>query len=125
MSNFNDPTSPLPPPQVVGTSAAVPATSGKAIASMVLGIVSCLSFCLCYGIISIPCGILGIVFAKQAAADVAAGRAGHGGDGMAKAGKICGIIGLCLVVLYWLVVIGALAFIGLNGGFSSGGFNKP
>jgi hypothetical protein len=108
-----------PPPIVTGGQALPPQTSGKAIASMVLGIVSCLTFCLCYGVISVPCAILAIVFAGQAAADTAAGRAGPGGNGMAKAGKICGIVGLCLTVVYIIVIVCVVVF-AISAGAASG-----
>ncbi|MFT3684167.1 MAG: DUF4190 domain-containing protein [Phycisphaerales bacterium] len=104
------PSAPPPPPVMTGGPSPVPQTSGKAVASMVLGIVSCITFCLCYGVISIPCAILAIVFSGQAMADATAGRSGRGGDGMAKAGKICGIVGLCLTIVYIVVIVCFIVF---------------
>jgi hypothetical protein len=114
MSNFNDPSSPLPPPPVVtmGGGPSVPSTSGKAI-------------CLCYGVIAVPCGILAIVFSKMAFADVAAGRAGPGGNGMAKAGNICGIVGICLAVLYIIAMAIFIGFAISSGAATSGGGGYP
>lgn len=82
---------------------------GLAIASMVLGIVSCV-FCWVWYIV-IPAGvvglILGIVFKKKG-----------GQSGMATAGVICSIVGLALVVLlYVLVFAGLFATIGWLGDY--------
>jgi hypothetical protein len=72
-----------------------PTTSGWAVASMVLGIVSILG-CMTYGLLSVPCGPLAIAFWWKAKRDFAAGRVGGGGPGMATAGLITGIIGTLL-----------------------------
>ena len=69
-------------------------SSGLAIASMVLGIVS-LFFCIWY--IAIPCGILAIIFGVIAGNKAKAGLGG--GEGMAKAGLIMGVIGLAIDVI--------------------------
>lgn len=90
---------PLPPP-----------ASNAAVASMVLGIVSCATFCMCYGVVAIPCGILAIVFARQARADIAAGRVNAAGAGMATTGRTCGIVGLCITVAFHIVLIGITIF---------------
>jgi hypothetical protein len=84
-------------------------TSGKSIASLVLGICSIPS-CVLYGVPAIVCGILAIVFARKAKAQLKAGQAGGSTQSMATAGLICGIIGLCLGLIYFL---GIAAFIGL------------
>lgn len=103
----------------VGGAASAPLpNSGQAIASLVLGIVSCVLFCLCYGVISIVCGILALVFAKQAETEIAAGRANPAGRALAKAGLICGIVGICIAVLYLIAMIVVVAF-----AISSGGAN--
>ena len=89
-------------------------TSGKAIASLVLGICS-IPVCVLYGIPAIVCGILAIVFANKARAQVAAGEAGSSSKGMALAGMICGIIGLCLGLIYiGFVAVFILVAIGAN-----------
>ena len=75
-------------------------SSGKAITSMVLGIVSIIG-CLAYGILGIPCGIIAIVFAKKARLAVQAGTAPVSSLGMASAGRICGWIGLILSLIYF------------------------
>ena len=61
-------------------------TSGLAIASMVLGIISLC--CSCFGWIGIICGVLAVIMSGIA-------LAGHkAGKGMAVAGLVCGIIAL-------------------------------
>ena len=74
-------------------------TSGKAVASMVLGICSIVG-CMFYGVPALVCGPLAIIFAKQANGQVRRGEAGESSRGMALAGLICGIIGLCLALLF-------------------------
>lgn len=74
-------------------------TSGKAVASLVLGICS-IPVCLLYGIPAIICGILAIIFARIAKAQVRAGEVNLTSTGMATAGMICGIVGLCLGLIY-------------------------
>lgn len=81
-----------------------PQTSGKAIASMVLGICSIVT-CIGYGIIGIPCGIIAIVFAKKARLAVQAGTAPASSLGMATAGRVCGWIGLILSSLYFIIIV--------------------
>lgn len=84
--------------------------NGKAIASMVLGIVS-IPTCVCYGLPSIICGGLAIYFARIARKELVAGRFSPGSVSMAQAGLICGAIGLVIGVLY----VGAVAvMLGLN-----------
>lgn len=72
-------------------------SKGLSIASMVLGIISVVLFCIWY--VSIPCAILAIIF----------GIVGmkKGGRGMGIAGLVLGIVALAiLVVIYLLAVIG-------------------
>lgn len=72
--------------------------SGFSIASLVLGIISIILFCIPY--ISIPGSILAIIFG-------CIGK-NKGGKGMAIAGLVLGIIALAL---YILTVIGVLGFL--------------
>lgn len=78
-------------------------TSGKAVTSLILGILS-LPMCFCFGLPAVLLGISAIVFAIVAKKDVSAGRVGGASSGMAIAGLICGIIGLCM----GLIVIGMI-----------------
>ena len=79
-------------------------TSGKAITSMVLGILSIVT-CLGYGILGIPCGIIAIVFSKKARLAVQDGTAPASSLGMATAGRVCGWIGLILSSLYFFIIV--------------------
>ena len=87
-------------------------SSGKAIASMVLGIVSIIT-CIGYGIIGMPCAILAIIFAQKARLAVQDGTAPASSLGMATAGKVCGRIGVglnSLMLLYILFIIAVIIF---------------
>lgn len=84
-------------------------TSGKAVASMVLGICS-IPACLFYGVPAVICGILAIFFSRTAKAQQKAGQAGGSTQGMATAGLTCGIIGLCLGLLYMVGIVIFIVF---------------
>jgi hypothetical protein len=90
----------------IPTPPAAPATSNRATTALILGIV---------GIVCCP---LTAPFAwsmgnKELAA-IAAGMAPASNEGLAKAGKICGIIGVVLLALQlvWIVGFGGMAVIG-------------
>ena len=74
-------------------------SSGYAVASMVLGILSIL-FCWLFGIVGLTMAILAIVFAGRTPLD----QSGHR-PGMAKAGRMTGIIGCTLSSLYLLAFV--------------------
>ena len=99
---------PLPPSPA---SAQGPATSGFAVASMILGICSLVT-CICYGVLPLICGILALVFASHATRDIQAGRASISSAGMARAGRICGIFGLVIAAI-WLII----GLVAVSGGF--------
>ncbi len=84
-------------------------TSGKAITSLVLGILS-LPSCFCFGLIAVLLGAGAVIFGILAKKDVAEGRAGGASSGLALGGLICGIVGICLGLLYVVFfIIGMLA----------------
>ncbi len=85
-------------------------TQGKAIASLVLGICAIVMSCMTYGVAGLPCGILAVVFAKQARLAVQNGTAPVSSLGMATAGKICGWIGLALSSVILLLFAGIMIF---------------
>lgn len=105
-----------PPPIAVGpTGYPVPGgyyqpmplpTSGYAVASLVLGIASLVT-CMFYGLPALICGPLALVFSSSAQKDIRAGAVSPSSAGLAKAGKICGLIGLFLGIG---VVITAVLF---------------
>lgn len=108
-------------------------TSGRAITSMVLGIISIVT-CFAYGLIGMPCAVLAIIFAKKARLAVQAGTAPATSLGMATAGKVCGwigvglnSIGLILFFVYIAIFIVAMfaGFTGNAGGFGGGPMPPP
>lgn len=78
--------------------------NGKAVASMILGICSIVG-CLFYAVPGFVCGILAIIFAKKAEQNIEAGQTNPSSRGMANAGRICGIIGICLSAIYTVLII--------------------
>lgn len=79
---------------------------GLGIASMVLGIVSLVLFCLWY--MAIPCGVVGVILGA-----ISATKAKEAGmtNGMASAGLICSCITLGLMLLLVIVTVaGAVSF---------------
>lgn len=100
-------------------------TSGRAIASMVLGICSIVT-CFMYGIPSLVCGILALMFAKKAEHAIAAGEAPESSRGMLKAGRVCGWIGLSLSIVYLLfIIIYVVIIVGVLGAAAAAGANNP
>jgi hypothetical protein len=111
---------PVPPPSAAGAAGGPPGfaqpvgsypqplkSSGYAVASLVLGIAS-IPTCFCLGLPSIVCGILAVVFHKNAMQDIEAGVVSASSAGMAKGGRICGMIGIVLGIGYWVVHIGMI-----------------
>lgn len=77
---------------------------GLAIASMVLGIVAIVLFCIPY--VCIPAGIVAIILGGVSLATK------KGGKGMAIAGLVCAIIGIAVYVI--LSIIGASILSGIG-----------
>ena len=90
---------------VAGSMANRP-TSGKAVAAMVLGIISIVG-CVFYGVPSMVCGPLALIFARQAKGQVLRNEVSASSQGMATAGFVCGLIGTIMAAL----VIGAILFV--------------
>ena len=67
---------------------------GKAVAALVLGIVSLLG--LCIPLAGIICGIIAIILAVMAKKEGST-------DGKQKAGMILGIIGIVISIIMWIV----------------------
>lgn len=87
-------------------------TSGKAIASMICGILSIPWLC-CYIIPGLILAIVAVALAGSAKKDAPIKN-----PGMAKAGKICGIISIILTVLFILAIIICLV-LGVGAGILS------
>lgn len=78
--------------------------SGKAIASLVMGILSIVT-CSAYGILSVPCGIIAIYLSWGVKDQIVRQEVSPSSAGLAKAGKVCGIVGLCLGSTFILVIL--------------------
>lgn len=98
------PTMTTPPP----TGPTVPGASGKAIAALILGILSliCCGFCT---------GIPAIVIARGEMRAIQEGRSSIAGESVAKIGYILGIIGTVLTCLA-MVAYGLLFALGIGSG---------
>jgi hypothetical protein len=104
--------------QQVGLGGGVDAqTSGFAIASLVMGILSLVS-CSFYGVPALVFGPLAIWFAAKAKAQVQRGESSASSLGLAKAGKVTGIIGLSLFGAVAVLFVVLMLFVGYGiGGF--------
>lgn len=87
------------------TSAPTNERKGFNITSMILGIISILTFCWWY--VSIPSGIIAIIFSIAGKKDA--------GRGMGVAGLVCGIIGLVFCIALYVLAIMGLAALGTAG----------
>lgn len=106
------PTATAPPVGVTpGQVAPAPDKSGKAVASMVLGIVALVCLFCFWFILEIPSlvlGILAIVFGHLAKQEIAE-RPGLEGEDQAKAGFIMGIVATALSVVFAIIIVVAAA----------------
>lgn len=82
--------------------------NGLAVASLVLGILACVTFCIWW--LAIPLGAVAIVLGVVAKGKVARGESS--GAGMAKAGLILGIIGVVLSLIITLLAIAGISMFG-------------
>ena len=89
----------------------------NATAVLVLGIISIVG-CFCYGIVGLILGIIAVVLAGKANTLYNANPTMYTEASYKnlKAGKVCGIIGLCLSAVYFLFVIVMLAIYGAAAG---------
>ncbi|MGZ3899570.1 MAG: CCC motif membrane protein [Bacteroidia bacterium] len=93
----------------------------NSVGALVLGILS-IVFCWCYGLLAIILGIIAIVLANQGEKLYKVNPQAYTISSYKnmKAGKICGIIGLCLgavyliIVVIYFVVLGTAAFGAFN-----------
>ncbi len=102
--------SPLPPPEEVSPANVSPTdespADNRAIASMVLGIVSIVLGCI--PLVGLVCGTIAIVLYVKFISDFNASGERLGGRGMAIAGLVCGIIGTAIgaiYAVYWVIVV--------------------
>jgi hypothetical protein len=117
MSTAADPashptTAPEPPPPSTSPLDEHPAPvadtrkrSGRAIASLILGIIAVLVSV--FPIAGLALGIIGLVIGANAAADIR--RTGQAGAGQARAGQILGTIAIVLSIGIWILAAVALS----------------
>ena len=81
---------------------------------LVLGILSIFPGCFCYGLLGVIMGIISISLASGANKLIKKNPTKYSESSiqLVKAGKICGIIGLCVSSLYIIYLIGVLIFVG-------------
>lgn len=89
-----------------------PGASGRAVASLVLGIMSLI----CMGFLT---GIPAIILGSMELRAIKAGQAPLAGEGVAKVGYILGIVGTVMTCLAVLALFAFIAF-----GISLGAFNE-
>jgi len=99
------PAAPYPPYPALPPQAYIPTApnDGKAVASLVLGLLSLL----CFGVLA---GIPAIIFGVLARRDIARSNGALGGDGLALGGIITGILSTLItigVVIFYILIIGA------------------
>ncbi|CAI9419854.1 DUF4190 domain-containing protein [Nocardioides sp. T2.26MG-1] len=96
---------PPPPPQygvpVPPQGGLPPKTAGKAIASMVTGLVGLLTICCGFFVIT---SIVGLVLGILARKEIRASNGQLKGEGMALTGIITGVIGILMVVVTIILV---------------------
>jgi len=85
-------------------------TSGKAVASLVLGIVGLVGCC-AWGLSGVICGGLAIILTRGVKGQVLRGEVNPSSQGMATAGFVCGLIGFILGML----LLGFMAFAVISG----------
>jgi hypothetical protein len=97
-----------------------PPNSGKAIASMVIGVAGAViglpSFCLfglCATGVMVPCAIVSLILGYMAKREIDQSGGAIGGSGMATAGIILGWVDIGLAVI--AAILGILALLGLVG----------
>ncbi|MFA5032923.1 MAG: DUF4190 domain-containing protein [bacterium] len=77
-------------------------TSGKAITSMVCGILSII-----LPFVGFILGVLAIIFSIVARNEIKHSEGKIVGTGMATAGLVCGIVGL-IAVIFWISIVGLI-----------------
>ena len=99
-------------PQTLGPVRSRKETNSLAVASLILGILSCtLGLCCCYGL---PFNVLGLIFSILALMQLQQHPDHYTGKGMATTGLILSVLSLLLALLLFLV-FGTLSFLGEPG----------
>jgi uncharacterized membrane protein YccF (DUF307 family) len=79
--------------------------------SLVLGIFSLVT-CICYGVLGLPLGIAAFVLGNKALKVYKENPENYSSSGNASAGKILGIIGIILNLLFILLIVWVITKIG-------------
>lgn len=95
--------------QQINTQQNLPNSTGV----LVLGILS-IVFCFCYGLVGIVLGIIAIILGNKANKLYNDNPTMYSESSFKnmKAGKVCGIIGLCLSSLYLIIIIIYVSIVG-------------
>ena len=112
----------IPPPgyPAPGYGYYQPPNDGMAITALVFGIASFPGIC-CYGIPAIALGATGLILGRMSLGKIRASGGTLGGEGLAQAGWISGLVGGSIGLLYALFILGTF-LLTLFITFSSGGF---
>ena len=93
-------------------------SSRNATLALVLGILGLIgglgSCCCCLFVVLALCAPFGFVLGHRELAAIREGRAPASGEGAARAGMVCGIIGSAMLVLYLVVVLIYVALVGFG-----------
>lgn len=117
MDNLNSPDSGMP--QNKPFAGMLPQKSlPNSTATLVLGIVSIVPGCFCFGVVGLVCGIIALVISKKDLILYNSNPAEYSVSSYnnLKAGRVCAIIGIVLSSLYFLYII--LYFVVLGAAFS-------
>jgi len=85
----------------------------NATTSLVLGIISIVT-CICYGVIGLPLGIIAVVLGQKSINLYKKNPEDYTNLGNATAGKITGIVGIILNILYLSFIVWIVYKIGLD-----------
>lgn len=105
------------PPTNVQYQPQPPAGSGLGVASLVLGIIACVVFCLppLAGLLALIAIVLGVIAMSQA---------GPAGNGKAKAGLILGVLAIVLGIGFYIAVRAGLTWAGKKAQESGNSWQK-
>src|SRR5215471_1041094 len=104
--NGNPPPPSVPPPPPVAPPTGGGGASGKAITSLVLGILSlpalCCGFCTPVGVIL---GVVALILGRMEEGAIQRGQSSPAGRTMARAGWIMGLIGIILNTVFFVLTL--------------------
>jgi hypothetical protein len=131
---LDNPGRPILWPTVISeVSGPYPSSGGNATMALVLGIVGLVgglgSCCCCFFTVLAVCAPIGWYVGHKELQDIRAGRAPASGEGTARAGMICGMVGTGILALYAIAVMAYVALVGFAVAFEAlknpGGLSIP